>query len=142
TTLFMVPHALATLGFGWAGDRYDRRTVIVVGIAIASVACAAVALATSYAGLAVSRMVVGLGTAAVVSVASSILGQIYEGPAKARRISVFTLGLFFGGVAGFGVGQALGFPLVVVALGVPGFALAIAIRALPVPAHPRTAIKK
>src|SRR5262249_18470960 len=28
TTLFMVPHALATLGFGWAGDRYDRRTVI------------------------------------------------------------------------------------------------------------------
>lgn len=134
-TVFMLPHAAATLPFGWAGDRYDRRLVIAVGIVLASVAGAAGALGHSYAGLAVSRACVGLGTAAVVPVANSILGEIFEGPLKASRMSLFNLGLFVGGVVGFAVGNALGFPLVVVVLAVPGLALAVWIVALPVPVH-------
>src|SRR5438067_12232756 len=45
TTAFIVPHALATLPFGWAGDRYDRRRVIALGLLLASVAGALGALA-------------------------------------------------------------------------------------------------
>src|SRR5882672_2228291 len=67
-TAFILPHALATLPFGWAGDRYDRRRVIALGMLLASIAGAAGALATSPATLVVSRVVVGLGTAAVVPV--------------------------------------------------------------------------
>jgi predicted MFS family arabinose efflux permease len=134
-TVFMIPHALATLPFGWAGDRYDRRRMIIAGIALASVAGAAGALGHSYAGLAVSRACVGLGTAAVVPVANSILSQIFEGPHKASRLSIFNLGLFLGGVVGFAVGLALGFPLVVIALAIPGLALAALIWRLPVPAR-------
>ena len=37
TTMFLVPHAIATLPFGWAGDRYDRRRVIALGMMLASV---------------------------------------------------------------------------------------------------------
>lgn len=134
-TVFMLPHAAATLPFGWAGDRYDRRLVIAVGVVLASIAGAAGALGHSYAGLAVSRACVGLGTAAVVPVANSILGEIFDGPLKASRMSLFNLGLFIGGVVGFAVGNALGFPLVVVVLAVPGLALAVWIIALPVPVH-------
>src|SRR5215468_5354642 len=54
-TVFMLPHAAATLSFGRAGDRYDRRYVIAVGMVLASVAGAAGALGHSYAGLAASR---------------------------------------------------------------------------------------
>jgi len=54
-TVFMIPHAAATLPFGSAGDRYDRRRVIMLGMALASVAGAAGALGHSYSGLAVSR---------------------------------------------------------------------------------------
>ncbi|HEX3478287.1 MAG TPA: MFS transporter [Kofleriaceae bacterium] len=136
-TLFMLPHAAATLPFGWAGDRYDRRHVIAVGIVLASVAGAAGAIGHSYAGLAVSRACVGLGTAAVVPVANSILGEVFEGPHKASRMSLFNLGLFLGGVVGFAAGTALGFPAVVVVLAVPGLALAVWIIALPVPRHRR-----
>jgi MFS family permease len=50
--------------------------------------------------LAVSRAAIGFGTAAIVPVANSILGQLFDGPVKASRIAVFNLGLFFGGVAG------------------------------------------
>ncbi len=134
-TVFMLPHAAATLPFGWAGDRYDRRYVITAGMVLASVAGAAGAIGHSYAGLAASRVCVGLGTAAVVPVANSILGEIFEGPLKASRMSLFNLGLFIGGVVGFAAGTVLGFPAVVVVLAVPGLALAVWILALPVPLH-------
>jgi MFS transporter, Spinster family, sphingosine-1-phosphate transporter len=134
-TVFMVPHAAATLGFGWAGDRFDRRWVIAAGMLLASVAGAAGALGDRYLGLAASRALVGLGTAAVVPIANSILGQLYDGPAKASRLAIFNLGLFLGGVIGFGAGMALGFPVVVVALAVPGAVLSVAVLMLPVPSH-------
>lgn len=135
-TVFMLPHAAATLPFGWAGDHYDRRRIIVVGMVVASVAGAAGAFGESYAGLAVSRALVGLGTAAVVPVANSILSQLFEGPHKAGRLSIFNLGLFLGGVTGFAAGIALGFPVVVIALAAPGLVLALLLGRLPVPAHP------
>jgi sugar phosphate permease len=134
-TVFMIPHAVATLGFGWAGDRYDRRRVIAFGMAIASIAAALGVMGESYLGLAVSRGLVGFGTAAVVPVANSILGQVFEGPKKASRMAVFNLGLFVGGVLGFLAGTLLGFPLVVIALAIPGILLALVIVAVAIPAH-------
>lgn len=137
-TVFMIPHAAATLGFGWAGDRFDRRRVIGVGLVIAAIAGAAGAVGESYLGLATSRAFVGFGTAAVVPVANSILGQLFEGPAKASRIAIFNLGLFLGGVVGFAAGMALGFPLVVIVLAAPGLVLAAMIAPLAIPpAHVR-----
>ena len=135
-TIFMLPHAAATLGFGWAGDHFDRRRVISAGMLLASVAGVAGvvgAVGESYLGLAASRALVGLGTAAVVPVANSILGQLYDGPRKASRLSIFNLGLFLGSVAGFGVGTALGFPVVVIALAIPGAVLSVLVALLPVP---------
>jgi len=136
TTAFLVPHAIATLPFGWAGDRYDRRRVIAFGLVIAAVASALGALATNMTELAISRAFVGFGTAAVVPVANSILGQLYEGPRKASRIALFNLGLLFGGLLGFGAGLGVGFPVVVVLLAAPTLVLALGVLALPTPAHP------
>lgn len=135
-TAFIVPHAFATLLFGWAGDRFERRRVIAVGLLIASVAGACGALASSATTLIMSRVVLGLGTAAVVPVANSILGQIYEGSRKASRMAMFNLGLLVGGVAGFAVGLEVGFPAVVVVLAIPGALVAAMVAVLPVPAHP------
>ncbi len=53
-TIFMLPHAAATLGFGWAGDRFDRRRVIAAGMLLASVAGVTGALGDDYLGLAAS----------------------------------------------------------------------------------------
>lgn len=133
TTAFLVPHALATLPFGWAGDRFDRRKVIALGMLLASVAGAAGALATTVTQLVWSRALVGVGCAAVVPLANSIIGQLYEGPRKASRMAIFNLGVLLGGVVGFGAGLALGFPGVVVALAIPGTLIALWILILPVP---------
>jgi len=138
-TVFMIPHALATLPFGWAGDAYDRRKVIAAGVVLASIAGGLGAMSTSYVTLAASRAMVGLGAAAVVPVANSILGQLYTAN-KASRIAIFNLGLFLGGVVGFGAGAALGFPLVVIVLAIPGLILATVIVRQPVPTTPAATV--
>ena len=138
TTVFLLPHAVATLPFGWAGDRYDRRRVIAFGIILSAIASAIGAASHDIWTFGISRAMVGLGTAAVVPVANSILGQVYEGPRKASRIAIFNLGVLFGGMAGFGAGIFLGFPLVVLVLPVPMIVLALVVLAMPMPAHPGT----
>lgn len=136
TTAFLLPHAIATLPFGWAGDRYDRRRVIAFGLIISAIAGALGALATDVITLGISRAIVGFGTAAIVPVANSILGQLYDGPRKASRLALFNLGILFGGLAGFGVGLAAGYPLVLIVLALPCVMLAVLMVVLPIPAHP------
>ena len=56
TTIFLVPHALATLPFGWAGDRFDRRRVIAGGMLLASAASALGGLAGSTLTFSISSL--------------------------------------------------------------------------------------
>ncbi|MEZ4367231.1 MAG: MFS transporter [Kofleriaceae bacterium] len=132
-SVFMAGHAVATPIFGWLGDRYDRRRVIAGGLLLASVAGGAGALAPGFAGLAVSRAAVGVGTAAIVPVANSLLGELFDGPRKATALALFNLGLFLGGVTGFGLGDGLGFPTALVVIAAPGLLVAAAIARLRVP---------
>jgi len=134
-TAFLLVHALMTLPSGWAGDRYDRRGVVAGGLLLATAALAGSTLATGLPTLALSRAVAGLGTAAIVPVCNSILGELFAGPAKASRMSVFNLGLFLGGVVGFGVGAALGFPLAFLAVVGPGVVAAVLVARLDIPGH-------
>lgn len=133
-TAFMLPHALATLPVGWLGDRVDRRRLVALGIATWSVGSVLGAVAPTYELVVASRLLVGLGTAAVVPVANAVLGQVYSGPRKAFALAMFNLALFFGGVVGFGVGAGLGFPLGWIVVGVPGVVAALIILAAELPA--------
>ncbi|MEP6865353.1 MAG: MFS transporter [Deltaproteobacteria bacterium] len=135
-TAFLLPHAVATLVYGWAGDRFDRRRVIASGMIFASIAGALGALAYDTTTLVISRAALGLGTASVVPVANSIIGQLYDGPRKSSRMAIFNLGLLFGGAAGFFAGRQFGFPNVVVVLAIPGVVVALGVMMLTIPEHP------
>ena len=130
-TVYIACHAIATVGFGWFGDRFDRRAVIAVGLAIASIASFGGSFAVGFYSLAASRALVGFGTAAVVPLANSILGELFEGPRKSSTIALFNLGMFFGGLVGYLGGSKFGFPSVVVVLAIPGIFLALGIRVVP-----------
>lgn len=131
-TAFMAAQAAATIPAGWAGDRFDRRKVIGLGLLLASIAGIAGPLLGSFPALLVSRVLVGLGLAVIVPVANSILGELYEGDIKASRIAIFNLGLFVGGAAGFAGGQSIGYPWILYACALPGLLLALAIPRLPI----------
>lgn len=134
-TVFMLSHALVSLPFGWAGDRYDRRIVISIGLVVWSLAGVASAAADGLGMMLASRALVGVGTAACVPVATSLLCEVFPPEEKARTVAIFNLGVFLGGGAGFAVGATLGFPGALIAMALPGFVLAILVWRLDVPAH-------
>jgi predicted MFS family arabinose efflux permease len=139
-TAFMITHALATIPFGWAGDRFDRRRVIAAGIIVWSVAGLAGAAADSFGEMMIARALVGIGTAACVPVANALLCELFPAERKARMVSIFNLGLFLGGGAGFGFGGVLGWPLSFIVLALPGVLLAALVVAMPVPARRGAAV--
>ena len=132
---FMLTHALVTVPIGWAADRLDRRKVMAAGVILWSVAGLASALANGVGAVLASRALVGVGTAACVPVANALLCDVFPPAEKARTVSVFNLGLFLGGAAGFGLGAFLGFPIAFIAFAVPGFLLAILVWVIDVPPH-------
>lgn len=126
-TAFMLPHALATLPVGWLADRVDRRRVLAAGVVLWSIAGMLGGIVDSYHAVLATRVLVGLGTAAVVPVANAMIGERYAGSHKAFAMAIFNLGLFVGGAAGFGLGGGLGYPTSWITIGVPGFAVACAV---------------
>lgn len=134
-SVFMISHALVTVPVGWAADRIDRRRVIAGGILVWSVANLGAALATGFGSLLASRALAGIGTAACVPVVNALLPDMFAARDKARVVSVFNVGLFLGGAAGFAFGATLGFPWAFVAMGAPGFAVLVLVWRLDVPAR-------
>jgi MFS family permease len=130
---YMFAHATATLPMGWAGDRFDRRRLIALGLGIAAIASAASAASHGLVAMSLARAGCGLGTAVIVPVANSILGEAFDGPRKAVSLAVFNLGLLIGGAAGIGVGTAAGFPATWYGFAASAAVLVGLVATLPVP---------
>ena len=79
------------------GDRFGRRTVFVVGIAIFTLASAAAAFATDPTQLIIARAVQGLGGAGIMPLSLSLLAGSVEPRRRPLAIGIW------GGIAGLGV---------------------------------------
>jgi MFS family permease len=135
---FYVVHALATVPFGWASDRYDRRRVIAVGVLCWSLATLGSAYALGFASLLFLRGAVGIGEAAYGPASNALLCEI-DAKRKARLNAIYNGGMFAGACAGLWLGGELGFPRAFQLVALPGFFLGVLALFLPVSAH-RTAV--
>lgn len=79
------------------GDRFGRRTVFVIGIAVFTVASAFAALSTDPGQLIAARVVQGLGGAAIMPLSLSLLAGSVEPRRRPLAIGIW------GGLAGLGV---------------------------------------
>jgi predicted MFS family arabinose efflux permease len=138
-TSFILPHALATVLAGWLADRVERRRLLAGSIAIWSAATALAAVAQSMDGFLVARALAGLGTASCVPVANALICDAFPPARAARAVSVFNLGMFFGGVVGVMAGERLGYPTALWVLVAPGVVLAALVLAAPAPVAPAAA---
>lgn len=103
-TAFGIAYVLAAFPFGWAADRFPRPLVIAFGIAFWSLACASGGLAAGFAGLFVSRMMVGAGEAAMSPCAYSLMAGWFP----RRQVSV-AMGIYhFGGAIGASIAMIVG----------------------------------
>jgi MFS transporter, Spinster family, sphingosine-1-phosphate transporter len=137
-TAFMGGQAIATLPVGWAGDRFNRKHIIVAGLLLAGIAGVIGTFANGLPMLIASRIFVGIGCAVIVPISNSILSQLFEGPNKASRIAVFNLGMFIGGAVGVAGGDSLGYPWILLIIGAPTVVIALLVSQADIATAPRS----
>lgn len=104
---FAVANIVVGLPAGWLADRFNRRVVIAVGVAIWSLAVASNAVASAFVALLVARIVVGGAEALIPPSSYSLIRDGVDERRRARALSVYTMSLMLG----TGLSLVLGGPL-------------------------------
>jgi MFS family permease len=91
-------------------DNWNRTKLIAIGVLLWGLATAACGLAGSFATLFIARIFVGIGEATLSPAAYSMISDYFPPQKRARAMSVYTSGIYFG------VGAALVFGGIVIGL--------------------------
>src|SRR4051812_43659714 len=129
---FALFYAFAGIPIARLADTRARRTIIALGLAAWSAMTAMSGLVRSFAELALARVGVGVGEAALVPPAHSLLADYFPAKRRATALAVFSMGIHVGVAFGFLLGgwmsQAFGWRRAFFAVGGPGLILAVLVR--------------
>jgi EmrB/QacA subfamily drug resistance transporter len=89
------------------GDRWGRRRVFTIGLALFTLSSAGCGLAGSPGVLVVSRLVQGVSAAMLGSNVLSIIGVLYTGADRPRALAAYGMSMGFAAVSGQLIGGAL-----------------------------------
>jgi MFS family permease len=104
---FALFYAAFGLPLGWLADRVNRRNIIALGVVLWSLMTIACGLATTFAMLFAARIGVGVGEAALLPAAYSMIADYFPLDQRGRALSVFTVAQFAGLGVAWGVGGAV-----------------------------------
>lgn len=105
---YTVALAALVLPFGALGDRFGRRSLLLIGAAIFGAAALAASFAQSPQLLIASRVVMGLGAAMIMPGTLSTITAVFPEDQRARAVSVWAGFASSGGILGmFGCGLLL-----------------------------------
>lgn len=137
TTAFFFTYMFAAPLVGWAGDRFPRKNIVVVGILIWSGFTFLTWFVHDYSQLLWRHAIVGIGEASYATIAPTLIADSFPALKRGRMLSIFFLGLPVGSAAGYFVGgfvaHQFGWRAPFMAAGIPGFLLAILLWFLPEP---------
>jgi MFS family permease len=97
---FVLFHLVAGVFIARWADRGNRRNILVLGIAIWSIATGLTGFVQGFGSLALARVFVGVGEATVFPVAMSLIGDFYSSARRPRAVSIFQSSGMLGVVAG------------------------------------------
>jgi MFS family permease len=101
---FALIYGVLGLPAGYLVDKYRRREMLAGGVVIWSIATAACGLATSFGGLFLARIGVGMGEAILMPAIYSMLADFFPPKMRGRAAGIFTISTFVGGQGAFIVG--------------------------------------
>ena len=144
--VFAVFYGGIGLPLGWLADKYSRKNIVAVGVAIWSLATAATGLARGFGSLAFSRMMTGAGEATLSPCAMSMISDMFPKEKRGRAIAVYSSAISIGiGLGNLAIAKLIQYSntldfvalskygidkpwrLVFVAVGLPGLIIAILI---------------
>jgi MFS family permease len=86
---YLLPLGALVLVGGVGGDRYGRKRVFLVGVALFAAASLGCALAPGFASLLAARALQGIGAALLVPTSLALLGAAFEGEARGRAVGTW-----------------------------------------------------
>ncbi len=98
---FSICYSVLGLPLGMLCDRSHRVSVLIGGLVLWSLATIGCSFATTFNGLFVARMLVGVGEAALVPVATSLIADYFTPLARPKAYGVFVTGSSLGTAAAF-----------------------------------------
>jgi MFS family permease len=126
---FLVVYTLVAPIFGSLGDRRSRPRLIALGVGIWSFATALSGFAVNYVTLLLARASVGVGEAAYVTIAPSLLSDYFPIRQRGRVMAVFFCAIPVGSALGYVVGGLVdkhwGWRNAFFVAGIPGLILAV-----------------
>ena len=129
TTAFILIYAFAGIPLGRLSDRFPRKRILAIGVAVWSGMTAVSGMAGSFAAFFMARMGVGIGEASCSPAANAMIGDLYPAAKRARAIGIFMLGLPIGSLACFGlvgwIAQNYGWRTPFLLAAIPGLILAV-----------------
>lgn len=127
-TAFALFYTALAIPLAMLADRRDRSWIITIGLGLWSLATAACGVAQNFWQLFAARMSVGIGEAAGVAPAYSLISDLYPREQRARALAIFSLGIPLGGALGvwFGglVAASVDWRFAFVAIGLIGLVFA------------------
>jgi MFS transporter, Spinster family, sphingosine-1-phosphate transporter len=128
-TAFMIGYFATSPIFGALGDRFPRRGLIALGVAVWSLATVGSGLTETFAAMIASRVVVGVGEASYATLAPTIIDDLAEPSKKNRWLAIFYVAIPVGSALGYLVGgqleHAFGWRSAFFIAGGPGLLLAL-----------------
>src|SRR5277367_6103802 len=125
---FLVVYTLTAPVFGALGDRRSRPRLIALGVACWSFATALSGFAVNYLTLFAARAAVGVGEAAYVTIAPSLLSDYFPARQRGRVMAIFFCAIPVGSALGYVVGGLVdkhyGWRAAFFVAGIPGLLLA------------------
>ncbi len=137
TSAFLAFYMVAAPFAGPLADRYSRKVIIVIGAFFWSGLTLLTAVTHTYWELLLRHTLVGIGEATFVTIAPSLVADLFPENVRGRIFGIFYLAIPVGTAAGYILGGKLGpnfgwrYPFYVAAL--PGFLLALALLFIPEP---------
>lgn len=104
---FALCFGLAGPPLAWVADRYSRRLVIFGGVVVWSLATMASGLTLDYSSLLAARFLVGVGEAALMPAAFSLLADLFPRRQLALSFGILSAGAAVGGAIAIGGGGLL-----------------------------------
>ncbi len=131
-TAFAIFYAAAGIPIARWADGWVRRSIIALGLAAWSGFTAASGLARNFTQMALARIGVGVGEAALSPPAHSLLADYFPPERRATAMGIYSMGIHVGILVGLVLGgmleDAYGWRKAFFVVGLPGLALALVVR--------------
>lgn len=126
---FALFYTVAGIPISRVADRWSRRNLIAICLALWSFFTALCGIARSYPALAIARFGVGIGEAGCAPAAQSMIADFFPPAMRGRALSTYQLGVPLGFLVGPTIGgfiaEAYGWRVAFYAIGLPGIGLAL-----------------